>query len=118
MAIDFDQLILAEAPGGVIVTTADGKVVRWTSGAERIFGYTSEETLGRDLRTLIALPGQEDDDLRMARTVVSTGSCDIELLRRRKDGALIYVDASSKAVYDEQGALAYIVSSKKDMSAA
>ncbi|NHZ43181.1 PAS domain S-box protein [Massilia aquatica] len=118
MPIDFDQLILSEAPGGVIVTTPGHTVLRWTNGAERIFGYTSEEALGHDLRELIALPGQRDLDESNARRVHERGVSDHEGLRRRKDGALIYVDASSKAVYGEDGRIAYIVSTQRDMTQA
>ena len=49
MVTDFNQLILNEAPGGIIVTTPKGIVVHWTKGAGLIFGYTSEEALGQSL---------------------------------------------------------------------
>ncbi|CUI06222.1 PAS domain S-box protein [Massilia antarctica] len=116
MTIDFDQLILAEAPGGVIVTTPGHTVLRWTKGAERIFGYTSEEAVGRDLRELIALPGKQELDLEAQRQLEQHGAFDYETLRRRKDGALIYVDSNNKAIVDEHGKIACIVSSKRDMT--
>jgi PAS domain S-box-containing protein len=116
MPIDFDQLILTEAPGGVIVTTPGHTVLRWTNGAERIFGYSSDEALGRDLRELIALPGKQELDEKAARQLEEHGAFDYETLRRRKDGALIYVDSNNKAIYDEYGKMAYIVSSKRDMT--
>ncbi|MDQ1817033.1 PAS domain S-box protein [Massilia sp. CCM 9210] len=118
MPIDFDQLILTEAPGGVIVITPDHTVLRWTNGAERIFGYTSDEALGRDLRELIALPGKQDLDGEAERQIAARGVFDYETLRRRKDGALIYVDASDKAIHDEHGKVAYILSSQRDMTQA
>ncbi|NIA00482.1 PAS domain S-box protein [Massilia sp. CCM 8734] len=118
MPIDFDQLILTEAPGGVIVTTPGHTVLRWTKGAERIFGYSSDEAVGRDLRELIALPGKQERelDLEADRQIMARGAFDYETLRRRKDGALIYVDSNNKAIYDEHGKIAYIVSSKRDMT--
>ena len=118
MALDFDDLILTQAPGGVIVTSPEHIVLRWTNGAERIFGYTSEEAVGKDLRGLIALPGQQTEDLAVARSLAERGTADYESLRKRKDGALIYVDASSSAVRDEQGRIAYIVTSKRDRTQA
>ena len=44
---DLDQLILSEAPGGVIVTTRDRIIVRWTNVAGRIFGYDADEARAR-----------------------------------------------------------------------
>ena len=111
---DLDQLILTEAPGGVVVTTADRTIVRWTSGAERIFGYSAEEALGNNMWSLISLPDQAEADRDIGRRLGESGSCDYESLRRKKDGSLIYIDASSVAIPDARGAVRYIVSSARD----
>jgi protein-histidine pros-kinase len=116
MHADLDQLILTHAPGGVIVTTQDNIVVRWTNGAERIFGYSSGDAIGCNLWSLISLPGQENPDANIISQLREQGSYDGEILRRKKDGGLIYVAAASSAIYDADGQLEYIVSSKKDMT--
>ena len=116
MADDLDQLILTNAPGGVIVTTRDNTIVRWTSGAERIFGYSSEHAVGHNLWSLISLPGQAEADQDIGRKLADSGACDYEMLRKKKDGGQIYVDGSSAAVFDEQGQIRYIVSSARDMT--
>jgi protein-histidine pros-kinase len=114
MSDDLDQLILTNAPGGVIVTTCDRIIVRWTNGAERIFGYSAEEAIGNNLWSLISLPGQADADREIGRTLDDSGSCDYEMLRKKKDGGLIYIDASSVTIPDDQGQIQYIVSSTRD----
>src|ERR1700739_2428022 len=111
MADDLDQLILTNAPGGVIVPSRDNTIVRWTSGAERIFGYSSEHAVGHNLWSLISLPGQAEADQDIGRKLADSGACDYEMLRKKKDGGQIYVDGSSAAVFDEQGQIRYIVSS-------
>jgi PAS domain S-box-containing protein len=116
MDADLDQLILNNAPGGVIVTTPDYIVVRWTNGAERIFGYSSDDAVGHDLRSLISLPGQADADTAINRELVANGTCDYEMLRRKKDGGLIYVDATSATVVDDERRISHIISSTKDMT--
>ena len=114
MQDELDQLILTEAPGGVVVTTADRTIVRWTKGAERIFGYSAEEALGNNMWSLISLPDQANADREIGRRLADGGSCDDESLRRKKDGSLIYIDASSTAIADAQGRVQYIVSSARD----
>ena len=111
---ELDQLILTEAPGGVIVTTSDRTIVRWTNGAERIFGYSAQEAIGSNMWSLISLPGQADADREIGRRLGESGSCDYESLRRKKDGSLIYIDASSIVVADDQGRIRHIVSSARD----
>ncbi|MEG2032445.1 MAG: PAS domain S-box protein, partial [Janthinobacterium sp.] len=114
MDIELDKLILSEAPGGVVVTTEDHAVVRWTMGAQRIFGYTGEEAIGRNLWELISLPGQADADQAIERHLALHGSCDHESLRRRKDGEFIYVDATCKCARAEQDGPGYLISTMKD----
>ncbi|WP_317205579.1 PAS domain S-box protein [Janthinobacterium sp.] len=116
MSIDFDTLILQQAPGGVVVTTAEGIVLHWTPGAEGIFGYGAEEAAGRALNDLTALPSTRDEWAGLLREVVARGVYDYEGLRRRKDNALIYVDVSSKAIYSAEGRLEYILSSLRDVT--
>ena len=114
IATELDQMILSEAPGGVIITTPERIVLRWTAGAERIFGYTPEEAVGRKLWDLISLPGQADSDQKITATLMREGGFNHESLRRRKDGEFIYVDALCKTIADEQGQPAFIISTKKD----
>ena len=46
--VDFEQL--ANVMGdGVVISDAEGKIVFWNSAAERIFGYTANEALGKSL---------------------------------------------------------------------
>jgi PAS domain S-box-containing protein len=116
METDLDQLVLNNAPGGVIVTTPEHIIARWTKGAERIFGYSSDEALGCNLHSLIALPGQADEDKKIHLKLAENGACDYEMLRRRSDGGLIYVDASSAAILDAGGQMTHIISNTKDMT--
>ncbi|HZV65084.1 MAG TPA: PAS domain S-box protein [Telluria sp.] len=116
MYADLDQLILIHVPSGVIVTTQDNIIVRWTNGAERIFGYSSDDAMGSNLWSLISLPGQENSDAEIMSKLRESGTCDCEMLRRRKDGALIYVDASGSAIYSADRQLEHIIFSKKDIT--
>ena len=116
VTIDFDQLILDQAPGGVVVMTPDGKVVHWSRGASLLFGYTPEEALGFQLEDIISLPAQAPEYARMRQTLSADGVADWEVLQRKKDGSLVYLDVSSKAIYDAQGKFAFILSSKRDIT--
>jgi PAS domain S-box-containing protein len=116
MVPDFDKLILDEAPGGIIVTTPKLIVVHWTKGAEVIFGYTRDEALGQSLDALTSLSGSDAQGRNVQQQLAEKGSCDHEGLRRRKDGALVYVEVSSKAIYDANGRIEHILSSEKDVT--
>lgn len=117
MTIDFGNLILNETPDAVVLTSLDGEVVCWTNGAQAVFGYTSEEALGRRLAELIVPPEQLDDERDVLRQTLEHGLASYESMRRAKDGALVYIDSSCKLVRDEHGQPQYILWSKKDVTA-
>ncbi len=50
----FRQVVHA-APDGIVLADGDGKIVAWNIAAERLFGYTEGEILGRALSTMMPL---------------------------------------------------------------
>ncbi len=116
MSTDFDKLVLDEMPDGVIVTAPDGKIVHWTKGAETVFGYSAADAVGRSLRELIAPKKEDSDERAVLEKTLAEGFASYESLRRRKDGSLIYVDVSSKAIYGVAGTVDFILFSKKDVT--
>ena len=116
MTTDFDRLLLAEIPDAVMITTPEGEVVYWNPGAEAVFGYRAEEAVGRPLDELVVPPDRRAEERRLLREVVARGAAGAEAIRRRKDGALLYVDILSKAIRGAGGEVAYILSSKRDVT--
>jgi len=117
MPTDFGSLILNETPDAVIVTTLEGVVECWTNGAQAVFGYTREEALGRRLAELIVPAGLLEEEAAVIAQTLSSGSANYESMRQSKDGALVYVDSSSKLVRDARGQPEHILWSKKDVTA-
>ena len=116
MKTDFDHLLLTQTPDAVVVTTPDGKVVHWNKGAETIFGYTNTEAVGRAVNEIIVPPDRIDEERKIFRETLETRSATYESIRRRKDGSLVYVDISSKAVRNAQGQVEFVLSSEKDVT--
>src|ERR1700730_8788743 len=96
--LDYEALSLQEAPDAVIVTTLEGEVLHWGRGAERVFGYTAREAVGRTISELIVPANRADEEERLLALARARGCITSESLRSRKDGTLVYVDISSKLV--------------------
>ncbi|MBI5771070.1 MAG: response regulator [Verrucomicrobia bacterium] len=84
---------------GIVVTDADGRILAFNPGAEKIFGYTAAEVLGQPLRILLPprVAERHDDYLRSFRD----GAASARLMGQRgglagwtKDGREIPVDVS------------------------
>src|SRR4029453_14113012 len=95
-----------------IVETSDDAIVSkdlqstirsWNRGAERIFGYTAEEMIGRSIRLIIPHDGgrEEDDVLRQLRQGVRVDH--FETIRRRKDGSEVPVSLTISPIYSNSG---------------
>lgn len=116
MEIEFDRRLLDEAPDAIIATGDDGRVLHWNKGAELVFGHASTEALGHTLEELIVPTDRVEEERRMLRATLERGSATFESLRRKKDGSLVYVDVSTKAIMGSDGALKCILSTQKDVT--
>ena len=53
MPIDIHRAIVEQAQEGIIFIDCDNLVRLWNRGAEKLFGYTAEEALGRSIDIII-----------------------------------------------------------------
>jgi two-component system, cell cycle sensor histidine kinase and response regulator CckA len=108
--------IVSSSDDAIIGKQLDGTITSWNAAAERIFGYTAEEMVGRSIYTLIPpeLHAAEHDAL--AR--VSRGE-PVELYeaeRIRRDGEHIFIDVSVSPIRDQSGKVVGASSIKRDIT--
>ena len=97
------QALINASPLAIVVRDAGGLIERWNHAAERIFGWSEAEVLGRMVAWYPS--GKEEEEGRHNHSIILRGAAfaDVEAVRRRKDGALITVSISGAPVYDQQG---------------
>ncbi|HXV31986.1 MAG TPA: PAS domain S-box protein, partial [Sinorhizobium sp.] len=87
----------------IIGEDLDGIVTSWSKGAERLFGYTAEEILGRVNAPLLP-PGHDHEEEEIRDHVRDGGRVDhFETKRRRKDGSLVDISLTATPVRDVRG---------------
>ncbi len=116
MASDFAGVHWEQNPDALLVIAPDGTVLHWNPAAQAIFGYTEAEARGRSLAQLIVPPDQVHDEESICAEALQSGVAVHESVRRRKDGSLVHVNVSTRAVFGEGGPLAYFLSSLKDVT--
>ncbi|MCE0461050.1 MULTISPECIES: ATP-binding protein [Pseudomonas] len=90
---------------GIFALDAQGHVITWNAGAERIKGYTEQEILGRHF-SLFYLPEECPAHPDMAlREATRDGHYMEEAWRCRKDGSRFWASVVITAQYDSTGAL-------------
>src|SRR6266540_3773954 len=104
MKTDFQKLLVEETSDALIATSPEGKVLHWNRGAETTFGYTAAEALGRSLNELIVPVERLEEEQTIQRDASKSGvAATYESFRKRKDGSLIYINISTRAVRDAEG---------------
>ena len=87
--------IVANANDAIIGKSLSGTVTSWNKSAERIFGYTSEEAVGRQLSDLIVPDDRQHEEVAILRSIGrGEAVARFNAVRRRKDGRIIEVSVS------------------------
>ncbi len=113
---DLSRQLWDETPDAVLAVTAGGEVLFWNHAAEAIFGYSSAEAVGHTLAELIVPADRLEEERSVRESAAKSGVTVYESVRRRKDGSLVHVSISSKAVIDADGNLSFICHTKKDVT--
>ena len=89
----------------IIGKTLNGDITSWNTGAERTYGYSAQEVIGKNISLLV--PPGYPDDTREILEEIGKGELVIgyETLRRKKDGGQIEVMLTVSPVRDEQDRL-------------
>ena len=97
--------IVDSSDDAIVGKDLNGIILSWNRGAERIFGYTAEEVIGRHI-SLIAAPERADEipDI-LARVSRGERIDHYETLRKTKDGRILTVSLTVSPIRDAAGTI-------------
>ncbi|MBS7697680.1 MULTISPECIES: PAS domain S-box protein [unclassified Chelatococcus] len=95
--------IVESSDDAILAKDLDGTIISWNRGAERLFGYTAHETIGRPVLMLIPLDRQDEEPRILARIRAGERIDHFETVRRRKDGSLVEISLTISPVKDASG---------------
>src|SRR5580704_17877121 len=95
--------IVESSDDAIIGKDLDGVILTWNRGAERLYGYTAQEVIGRSISVLI--PEGQLDELPTVLGRVTAGQRvePYETVRRAKDGHLVEVSLTVSPIKDATG---------------
>ena len=97
--------IVESSDDAIISKTLEGVITTWNRGAERIFGYTAQEVVGKQV-TLLIPPNQIDEEPAILQKLARGERIDhYETVRVRKDGTLLDVSLTVSPVKDLNGTI-------------
>jgi len=108
--------IVESSEDAIISETLDGTVTSWNKSAERIFGYSASEAIGRSI-SFLAWPGNEEDMTRLVEQIRRGERVDhYETVRRHKDGGPVFVSLTLSGILDADGSTVGISKISRDIS--
>jgi diguanylate cyclase (GGDEF)-like protein/PAS domain S-box-containing protein len=95
--------IVRSSDDAIVSLTPDGVIESWNPGAERIYGHTAAEAIGRPISLVEprGRPGETPAMLALVRRGQTVES--LETLRVRRDGSEVHVSLSVSPIVDAAG---------------
>jgi PAS domain S-box-containing protein len=81
----------------------DGTITSWNRGAEKIFGYTEKEAVGRSIQILVPEDRRAEDEDVLRRVAAGEVVHHFETVRLAKDGTPVDVSITVSPIKDRQG---------------
>ncbi len=95
--------IIESAEDAIISKTLEGIITSWNQGAERIFGYTAAEIIGKPVTTLIPTDHQDEEPAILARLRAGERIEHYETVRVRKDGTFVDISLTVSPIRSPDG---------------
>jgi diguanylate cyclase (GGDEF)-like protein/PAS domain S-box-containing protein len=95
--------IVESSEDAIVGKSLDGTILSWNAGAERIYGYSAGEAIGRPI-TMLAAPDHRDETLGILREIrKGSPARHFETVRVRKDGTRIDVSLTVSPIRNVAG---------------
>lgn len=96
-------LIVQSSDDAIISKDLNGIIKSWNRGAERLFGYTSEEVIGRPITILMPAERADEEASILARLRRGERIEHFETVRRRKDGSSFDISLTVSPILSADG---------------
>ncbi len=95
--------IVESSDDAIVSKDLNGTITSWNAGAQRIFGFSSEEAVGQPI-TIIIPPELQDEEKQILRRLRAGERVEhFETIRQRKDGTRRYISLSISPIRDPRG---------------
>jgi two-component system CheB/CheR fusion protein len=108
--------IVESADEAIIGKSLDGVITSWNNGANRLYGYSAEEAVGRHA-SFLAPPGMKEALDPVLRHVREGRPVErIETRRLRKDGSLVDISVTYSPIMDASGTITGVSAISRDIT--
>ena len=108
--------IVSSSDDAIISKTLDGVILTWNAGAERLFGYTADEAIGKPVTMLIPAERQDEEPKLLERLRRGERIEHFETVRVTKDGRYLDISLTVSPMRNADGKLIAASKVARDIS--
>ncbi len=113
----YQAQLLENVSDAVIAVDNDYIITSWNAAAEKLYGWTAAEVLGKNIYQVLQityLNGASEQDA--IKAMQATGKWVGEVIQKRKDGTEVIVEACVSPLLSEKGEVTGLVSINRDIT--
>jgi PAS domain S-box-containing protein len=104
-AAAFLAAIVESSDDAIVSKSLSGVITTWNKGAERLFGYTADEAIGKPITIVIPPDRLNEEPAILARIQAGERVDHFETIRRRKDGTLVDISLTISPIRNGNGTI-------------
>jgi len=108
--------VVESSEDAIVSKTLNGTITAWNPGAERLFGYSASEAVGKPMRMLLPVESASEEDNILERIGRGDRVEPFETARIRKDGTKIDVSMTISPIKDARGTIVGASNIARDIS--
>ncbi len=109
--------IVESTDDAIIGKTSQGFIISWNSAAERLYGYSRDEIIGRNISVIVPHEKLGELDEIMKKISRGTGFSNLLTRRIRKDGSVIDVGITISPIIEDDGRIIGVSTISRDITA-
>ncbi len=95
--------VVESSDDAIITKQLDSTITSWNRAAERMFGYSAAEAIGKSIRMIIPHDLQNEEETVLARIRAGLTVDHFETTRQRKDGSEVIISLTVSPIRDDSG---------------
>jgi len=108
--------IVSSSEDAIVSKDLNGIIQSWNRSAERMFGYTADEVIGKSITIIIPEDRLSEEDLVLSNIRAGRAIEHFETVRRRKDGSLVDISLTVSPIFRPDGTVSGASKIARDIS--
>jgi len=114
--IAYQANLIEQVNDAIIAVDRQFNIVTWNRGAEKMYGWTATEAIGRRVTEIVRTQSTDAQVAESVRQVQKQGYGHIEAMHYRKDGSTFDVEVNTITLRDAQGQITDYVTVTRDIT--